>query len=81
MTIADILEKHYDAFEGARRYLASGTPEDNRRTVAFIRQILPSYTGRQREILEEMAERFEERACVAEANDQKSIPSPSSRTS
>jgi hypothetical protein len=50
----------------ARRELAEATPEQNRQAAALLREVRPKLTSqRQREIAEEMAKRFEERAAVA----------------
>jgi hypothetical protein len=49
-----------------KRELAEKTPEQNRRAAALLREVRPKLTSqRQREIAEEMAKRFVERAAVA----------------
>jgi hypothetical protein len=47
----------------ARHELAEATPEQNRRTAALLREVRPKLTSRrQREIAEDIAKKFEERA-------------------
>lgn len=53
------------AVAAARRELADATPEQNRQAAAFTREVRPKLTSqRQREIAEDMAKRFEERAAA-----------------
>lgn len=48
--------------EKARAYVASRSPEENRRAAALLRELVPRLTKRQRATAEDMAVRFEERA-------------------
>ncbi len=49
----------------ARRELAEATPEQNSRTAVLLREVSPKLTSqRQRDIAEDMAKRFEERAAA-----------------
>jgi hypothetical protein len=49
----------------ARRELAEMTSEQSRRTAAFLREVRSKLTSqRQRDIAEDMAKRFEERAAA-----------------
>ncbi|HUA73914.1 MAG TPA: hypothetical protein VL988_04080 [Solirubrobacteraceae bacterium] len=49
--------------EECERELASATPETNLRSAALLREVMPKLTSvRQRELAEEIAKEFEQRA-------------------